>query len=221
MRTLGVALIERLLDLFVLGVFVVIGRFIADVGFEFVGPGLLIATGATVGLVLARFVTQGLPGRVAAIPWLPLRDSWRVKLRFWGEWLIDGFSVLRSGPLFLQAVFWTAVAWGLEFGMYYVVARAFQIDESFLTIAFVGAAANLALSIPSSQGGVGPFQWVAKEALLKFGVAANTAAGFALALHVLLVVPVTLVGLVAFWLLVPQRRLLLTRSTEEETPAGG
>jgi hypothetical protein len=29
------------------------------------------------------------------------------------------------------------------------------------------------------------------------------------------------VGLVAFWLLVPQRRLLLTRSTEEETPAGG
>jgi len=219
MRTLGVALIERLLDLFILGVFVVIGRFIADIGIAFLLPGLLIAAGATVGLVLARFVTQGLPARVASIAWLPLRDSWRVRLRFWGEWLIDGFSVLRSGPLFLQALFWTAAAWALEFGMYWTVAEAFHIDEGALTIAFVGAAANLALSIPSSQGGVGPFQWVAKEALLRFGVTANAAAAYALALHVLLVVPVTLVGLLVFWLWVPQRRSLLARSTEEETPA--
>ncbi|HLG11602.1 MAG TPA: lysylphosphatidylglycerol synthase transmembrane domain-containing protein [Dehalococcoidia bacterium] len=221
MRTLGVALIERFLDLFVLGVFVVVGRFIVDIGIAFLGTGLVIAAGATAGMVLARFVTQGLPGRVASISWLPLKDSWRVRLRFWGEWLIDGFSVVRSAPLFLQAVFWTALAWAFEFGMYYVVARAFHIDESFLTIAFVGAAANLALSIPSSQGGVGPFQWVAKEALLKFGVAANAAAAYALALHVLLVAPVTLVGLLVFWMLVPQRRLLLARSAEEETPASG
>jgi uncharacterized protein (TIRG00374 family) len=219
MRTLGVALVERLLDLFVLGLFVVIGRFIVDIGIAFLTTGLLIALGVTVGMVLARFVTQGLPGRIAAISWLPLRESWRIQLRFWGEWLIDGFSVLRSGPLFLQAVFWTGVAWALEFAMYYVVARAFGIDESFLTLAFVGAAANLALSIPSSQGGVGPFQWVAKEALLRFGVSANTAGAFALALHVLLVAPITLLGLLVFWLQVPQRRLLLARSAEEETPA--
>ena len=221
MRTLGVALIERFLDLFVVGIFVVIGRLIADIGIAFLGTGLLVAAGATASMVLARFVTQGLPGRIASIRWLPLKDAWRVQLRFWGEWLIDGFSVLRSRSLFLQAVLWTAVAWTLEFGMYYVVARAFHIDESFLTLAFVGAAANLALSIPSSQGGVGPFQWVAKEALLKFGVAANAAAAYALALHVLLVAPITLVGLLVFWLLVPQRRSLLARSAEEETPAGG
>ena len=98
--------------------------------------------------------------------------------------------------------------------MYWVIARAFHIEESFLTLAFVGASANLALSIPSSQGGVGPFQWVAKEALLKFGVATNTAAAYALALHVLLVVPVTLAGVVVFWLLVPARRSLLARRAE-------
>jgi uncharacterized protein (TIRG00374 family) len=221
MRTLGVALIERFLDLFVLGLFVVIGRFIVDIGIAFLGTGLLIAAAATAGMILARFVTQGLPGRIASIRWLPLKDSWRIQLRFWGEWLIDGFSVVRSAGLFLQAVLWTSIAWALEFGMYWVIARAFNIDESFLTIAFVGAAANLALSIPSSQGGVGPFQWVAKEALLKFGVGANAAAAYALALHVLLVAPVTLVGLAVFWLLIPQHRLLLRRVTEEETPAAG
>jgi uncharacterized protein (TIRG00374 family) len=219
MRTLGVALVERLLDLFVLGAFVIIGRFIVNIGIGFLGIGLLIAAGATVGLVLARLVTQGLPARVASWRWLPLKDSWRVRLRFWGEWLIDGFSVLRSRALFLQAVLWTGLAWACEFGMYWVVAEAFHIDEGFLTIAFVGAAANLALSIPSSQGGVGPFQWAAQKALLRFGVNANAAAAYALALHLLLVVPVTVVGLLVFWVLVPQRRLLLARSLEEETPA--
>jgi uncharacterized protein (TIRG00374 family) len=219
MRTLGVALIERFLDLFVLGLFIIIGRFIVDTGIAFLGTGLLIAGAATLAMVVARFVTQGLPGRIASISWLPLKDSWRIQLRFWGEWLIDGFSVLRSGRLFALAVFWTAVAWALEFAMYWVIARAFNIDESFLTIAFVGAAANLALSIPSSQGGVGPFQWAAQKALLKFGVEANAAGAYALALHILLVAPVTLVGLAVFWLQIPQHRLLLARATEDETAA--
>ena len=215
MRTFGVALIERFLDLFVLGVFVVVGRFIVNIGIAFLVPGLLIAAAAAAGLVVARFVTQGLPGRIASITWLPLPERWRVRLRFWGEWIIDGFSVVRSPSLFLQAVLWTSASWALEFAMYWVVARAFHIDESFLTLAFVGASANLALSIPSSQGGVGPFQWVAKEALLKFGVATNMAAAYALALHVLLVVPVTLAGVVVFWLLVPARRSLLARRADD------
>ncbi|HWC30007.1 MAG TPA: lysylphosphatidylglycerol synthase transmembrane domain-containing protein, partial [Dehalococcoidia bacterium] len=219
MRTLGVALIERLLDLFLLGLFVILGQSVVDIGIGFLGTGLLVAAGATVGLVLARFVTQGLPGRVASLPWLPLKDSWRIQLRFWGEWLIDGFSVVRSWRLFLVAVFWTAVAWMLEFGMYFVIARAFHIEEGFVTIAFAGAAANLALSVPSSQAGVGPFQWATKEALVKSGVAANAAGAYALALHVLLVVPVTIVGLLAFWLLVPHRRLLISRSGQQDVPA--
>jgi uncharacterized protein (TIRG00374 family) len=206
MRTLGVALVERFFDLVVLGVFVVLGQFIVNVGIAFVGTGLVVAVGAGVGLVAATLVASNtaLPGRIAAISWLPLKDSWRTQLRFWGEWVLDGFSVLKTPAGFLAASAWTAIAWALEFGMYWAVARAFHIDEGFFTMAFVGAAASLSLSIPSAQGGVGAFQFVAKEALLKFGIIANVAGAYALALHVLLVVPVTIVGLLVFIFMVPR-----------------
>jgi hypothetical protein len=215
MRTLGVALIERFFDLAVVGVFIILGQFIVNVGIAFVGAGLVVALVGGVSLVVAALVAsnQALPGKIAAIPWLPLKDSWRTKLRFWGEWVLDGFSVLRTPAAFLAASAWTMIAWGLEFGMYWCVARAFHIDEGFLTMAFVGAAASLSLSVPSAQGGVGPFQLVAKEALEKFGVSANVAGAYALALHVLLVVPVTIVGLLVFIFMVPRHRAVLRAAT--------
>jgi hypothetical protein len=103
--------------------------------------------------------------------------------------------------------------------MYWAVARAFHIDEGFFTMAFVGAAASLSLSIPSAQGGVGAFQFVAKEALLKFGIATNVAGAYALALHVLLVVPVTIVGLLVFVFMVPRGRSVLRAATAAESDA--
>jgi uncharacterized membrane protein YbhN (UPF0104 family) len=135
---------------------------------------------------------------------------------------LDGFEVLKTPAGFLAASAWTAVAWALEFGVYWAVARAFHIDEGFFTMAFVGAAASLSLSIPSAQGGVGPFQLVAKEALQKFGVSLNLAGAYALALHVLLVVPVTIVGLLVFIFMVPRGRAVLRAATaaESDTPAG-
>ena len=217
MRTMGVALLERLLDLAVLGAFVVGGQFIVDVGIAFIGTGLLVAGGAVAGLVIARLlvVKPALPQRVAELEWLPLKESWRRTLTGWSGSVIEGLSALRTLPAFLAAAFWTSVAWALEFGMYWLVARAFHIDEGFFTLAFVGAAASLSLSIPSAQGGVGPFQLVAKEALLKFGVATNIAGAYALALHVLLVLPVTLVGLIVFLPLISRGRRLSTATVSE------
>jgi uncharacterized protein (TIRG00374 family) len=217
MRTLGVALIERFFDLAIVGVFIILGQFIVNVGIAFVGAGLIVALVGGVSLVVSALVAsnKALPGKIASITWLPLKDSWRTKLRFWGEWMLDGFSVLRTPAGFLAASAWTMIAWGLEFGMYWAVARSFHIDEGFLTMAFVGAAASLSLSVPSAQGGVGPFQLVAKEALLKFGVSANVAGAYALALHVLLVVPVTIVGLLVFIFMVPRHRAVLRAATAE------
>jgi hypothetical protein len=55
------------------------------------------------------------------------------------------------------------------------------------------------MSLPSAQGGVGPFQYFATQALTRAGVAGPTAAAFALALHFFLVAPVSLIGLVVLW----------------------
>src|SRR5207302_2310160 len=100
---------------------------------------------------------------------------------------------------FAAVVLMTGVAWGLELAMYFVIGRAFSLDAGFVKIAFAGAAANVAMSLPSAQGGVGPFQYFAREALGRAGVAGSSAAAFALALHIFLIVPVSITGLGVLW----------------------
>jgi len=103
--------------------------------------------------------------------------------------------------------------------MYWLLAVAFSIDSGFLRVAFAGSAANLALSVPFSQAGIGPFQVVAKEALLKFGVATNLAAAYVVALHVLLVVPVSLAGLLVLWAMLPRRQRVVQPTPSTDSPA--
>jgi hypothetical protein len=55
------------------------------------------------------------------------------------------------------------------------------------------------MSLPAAQGGVGPFQYFATQALTRAGVAETAAAAYALALHLFLVAPVSLVGLAVLW----------------------
>ena len=61
------------------------------------------------------------------------------------------------------------------------------------------ASARWPSALPSAQGGVGPFQYFATQALTRAGVAGPAAAAYALALHLFLVAPVSLVGLVVLW----------------------
>jgi hypothetical protein len=63
----------------------------------------------------------------------------------------------------------------------------------------VAAAANLAITLPSSSGGIGPFEFFAKETLMVVGVGRDLAGAYAVALHGLLLVPVIVAGLFFLW----------------------
>jgi glycosyltransferase 2 family protein len=218
-RTVGTAVLERLFDFAILGSFVVIGMFLADIGIAFLGAGLGLAGAALVSLTVA-FVIVNRPQWVSSFSsrrWPLVSEKWRDRLAYYAELFLTGFSVLRSARLTRNVFILTLTAWLLEFSMYWLIAVAFSIEENFLAIAFAGAAANLALTIPSAQGGVGPFQFVTKEALLRFGVAQNAAAAYALALHVLLVAPVSLIGIIVFWSMLPARGSLIKAGIEAES----
>jgi uncharacterized membrane protein YbhN (UPF0104 family) len=91
-------------------------------------------------------------------------------------------------------------SWLLEASMYYVIGQAFDLDAGFHVYILIVAAANLALSILASPGGVGPFELATKQVLVSFSVADATAAACALALHALLLGPVIIVGFALLWL---------------------
>jgi hypothetical protein len=63
----------------------------------------------------------------------------------------------------------------------------------------VAAAANLAITLPSASGGIGPFELLAKETLTFLGVGSAVAGAYAVALHGLLLLPVIVAGLVFLW----------------------
>ena len=62
------------------------------------------------------------------------------------------------------------------------------------------AAANLAISVPSTAGGVGPFEFFAKESLgYLTDISSIDIAFYAIFLHLLLLLPVGIVGLLLLW----------------------
>ena len=60
--------------------------------------------------------------------------------------------------------------------------------------------ANLSFLIPSSPGGIGPFEWACKDALMRHGATAAASSIFGLLIHAWLLVAITLTG--GIWFLV-------------------
>jgi uncharacterized membrane protein YbhN (UPF0104 family) len=98
------------------------------------------------------------------------------------------------------------VSWLLEATMYYVVARAFGIHLGFDVFLLMTAAANLAIAIVATQGGVGAFELVVSKTIIAFAGSAaagasiqKDAAAYAIGLHALLLVPIVVIGLALMW----------------------
>lgn len=114
--------------------------------------------------------------------------------------VVLGLSVLqRRRELFVVAAT-SLAAWLFEALTYAVVAQAFDLQLGLLIILLTTAVANLATLIPSSPGYVGPFE--AGVLLVLFGVVGisrELALSYALVLHAVLYLPVTLWGLLFWW----------------------
>jgi len=137
----------------------------------------------------------------------------------------EGLHALRS-PLDL-ALAWvmSLISWTLEATMYYIVALSFGIHEGFHIFLLLTAAANLAIAIVASQGGIGPFELVVSRTIIAFAGASNAAGvaeAYAIGLHALLLVPIVVIGLVLMWSMnLTLGDMLRTSRGDEPPPDGG
>lgn len=137
---------------------------------------------------------------------------------------IQGLSVLREPRRHPGLFLLSLPVWLLEGSMYLMIALSFDLLDFFSpailiipVILLVTAASNLATSIPSSPGSVGTFEFPAAAALTLVGVGAGVAGAFALLVHVALLVPVTVLGLLYLWFEhIPLSRLI---GREEGAPS--
>ena len=160
----------------------VIGPFAAVLAL-FMGVALWPALGRALTRVAVAVMPRPLKAPVGALA-----------LRF-----LEGISTLRSPRRLAVTVACSFPIWIAEGAMYYFVAIAFKLGQPFHALLITTSTSNLATSVPSSSGGVGPFEYSARLTLEGLGVGADVAAAYAIALHVALLAPVTLLGLFYMW----------------------
>jgi len=196
---LAITFLERLLDGLTITLILVLAGWIAPLppwGRELRAVAALIFVSATVAVALittargfvldvARRVSRPLPARLAN------------RLLAILERAVGATDCLRDATLAGEILFLSVAVWAVEGTMFLVVLPAFHLPASPVMAGMALSVTNLGILVPSSPGYIGPFHYFCMQALLMFGVPQETALGYAIMVHLLYYVPVTLWGLSA------------------------
>jgi glycosyltransferase 2 family protein len=213
MAVAGTLLVERLLDVVVLLALLFAGLIALGhtvVPRPFVVAGTVVGVLAGVGLLSLIFfpalVRRSVTWLIERLPLVP--DVVRTRSLRLFEQLFDALLIVRPVGRALALLAATVVAWGLEGTAYACVAWSLGVDGSLFAPWFALATGTLATMIPSSPGYVGTFDYFAVQGLTAFGASHVVALTFALLIHLLLWLPVTVVG--ALLLVAPTSRRTAT-----------
>ena len=207
---LGTIAIDRLFDgLTLLPALVIIAAFVG--GSEEFEANLLVTKFTVDFLQLAVIMAVLFGAALAVLLLLAFSEAWRERAdgliatltpaRFrpsvegLARSFFKGLDVLRSPGDLAVAWVMSGLSWLLEATMYYLVGLAFDIEVGFHIYLLATAAANLAIAVLASQGGIGPFELVTKQTFIAAGVGSSTAAAYAIGLHALVLLPVIALGL--------------------------
>lgn len=202
MRILGTLILERVLDLAVLLLFFF-------VGLQFVDPGVVpVALVEIAGwlaaitvlvlsalLVLARAWASRSGAGLVRLPFDLESDGWRRRV---GDLLVQSMEstrVLSDGRQTVVLLMSSVVCWLLEGGVFVVVLLAAGGAISWLAGWFAMALGTLATLLPSAPGYLGTFDYFTAQGFVAYGESFQRAALLALAIHLILWVPLTVLGL--------------------------
>ena len=195
-QSLTVTLLERILDGWTMLLLFAVGLALAPVGSGML-PTALVAAGifgaASIGIVtmlavpyrVASFVSH-LAGRVRA-SWQ--EPAWRFCIS-----VANGLGYLRRPGDALGVGLLSLLVWLLETGMFLMVLPAFGLPLRFDWAVLAMAVTNLGILLPSTPGYVGPFHYFCMQTLVLLGVASVTATSYAIAVHAVFYVPITIWG---------------------------
>lgn len=204
MEVTATALIERVLD-----VATVVIMMLLVLPFMQVPPLVLNAGKSFAIIVLAALAALWVVVRFRAwsnrlvekiLGWFKFLPRKSLMLR-WNE-LVDGLELLTHWKTGANAVLWSAVSWAASTAIYWCVLKAFVPSGNWIEAAFMVVSIALAITVPSSPGFIGVYQYVGQQALvLPFGAKYDLGSALAITLsaHLVYYVFTTLLGLVGLW----------------------
>jgi uncharacterized protein (TIRG00374 family) len=196
--TLASIAVERLFDGLTMILIILVVLPLIPFG-QFFGSLLLAASAFFVGALLVFLVLISFPRRTRELyRWMIGRvvpARWRGPVLDVADRFLEGLSILRSGRQVAFVAGLSVLVWLLEAGKYYFIMFGFPFDQPFHVLLLVTSVATLATTIPSTPGYMGTFEVAGKETLKRFGVAAEVALSYTVAVHAALWFPITLLGI--------------------------
>jgi len=190
---LSTVILEKLLDIFTLAIlFVVTMRFGKGVSAHLrVGAEIGIAV-SSAGLLVLVFGARTLEPLLKKL----FARTQNPKLAKLEHWLLLALDCIRQIGVFgtLMLIVYSFVAWFFEGLLYVSAAHLVGLQTDWAGPWAAVAQANLSFLIPSSPGGIGPFEWACKQALMRYGATEAAGGIFGLLIHAWLLVSITAVG---------------------------
>jgi uncharacterized membrane protein YbhN (UPF0104 family) len=198
-EAVGSVVLERILDVLVLAALgATAATLVAAPGWMGTAAltGLLIAIGAlvaagVVGFVAHRGASVRAPASVARIE--PVA-------RLVGR-VAAGARIADRPVAIGAAALLTIVAWLLDATVFWLVARSLGLELAPVAAVLVSAMAVLSTAVPTAPGYIGTFELAAVAAAGVAGIVGDAAVAFAVLAHVTAVVPLSLAGAAALWLI--------------------
>jgi uncharacterized membrane protein YbhN (UPF0104 family) len=109
--------------------------------------------------------------------------------------LIDGFSgvtTLRLGPPLLL---WSVAIWVVISIFYWIILLAFDPTQPYIAGLAVTSVTALGMTVPSSPGYIGVFEFLTRETMVLFGMAPAVALSYGLVAHAIVYAVFTFLGL--------------------------
>jgi uncharacterized membrane protein YbhN (UPF0104 family) len=184
----GTLAAERLLDGFVLALFLAFGAAVTGGAAPLLLAGAVLAAATALGMALAS-----------------LQPAWLERLPQWARGFLSGLAVFRSPRLLGQALGASLALWLADVVMYAVLAPAFGLRLGLGGAFLLEGVGNLALAVPATAAGIGTFDYLTLLGAKSVGLGGPGAAAYVLAVHALVVIPATALGLALLWWARPRR----------------
>jgi uncharacterized protein (TIRG00374 family) len=190
---LSTVILEKLLDVFTLAVLLVFtmhfGRSVSPHVQTVAEACVAVSTVALLVLVFGARQIHAPVQRLAATSKSPLV----AKIEHWLALAVECIENIGIAGTLLLVVF-SFAAWGCEGLLYTSMAKAVGLVTDWVGPWQAVAEANLSFLIPSSPGGIGPFELACKDALTRHGASPADAGLFGLLIHIWLFIGITGVG---------------------------
>ena len=218
--TLATIAIEKVLDgviliglLILVSIFTPVTGLVSNVATETNIHWSVLVLGTTVpfvGIMALMWIIANHPKTIAWVPRLMLNclpEKFRAVIKELINKSLVGFEALNDSKRLSTIILISFPVWAGEIGLYYLVGLSFDLQSilggpMFMIVAMIVVAciSNLATAIPASQGSIGPFELFAVASLVVLGVDPEIATAYSLVLHLTLLLPISVAGLISLWL---------------------